>query len=231
VTQHRSKCKFFSFVGFPDFFVEISVTIRFYIEFLVKRSRASRPFALTVTLLGFAGGEFLPLPRSKGAAFPSRSPATGSPTVSARVAHRQDALPILRKLRFFLFVVDDIDLSNFLLLAYGVGNATGDHGRTLSTHIGEFKGLMVSIVNEALTVTGLTVVPVGVERMEFASFYTFETLNPRFLKAEFSLGQRRRVQRQICHEASDPAGTPLFCNKQVVEAKSPNTSCIGHMAV
>jgi simple sugar transport system ATP-binding protein len=32
-----------------------------------------------VTLLGLAGGEFLPLPRSKGAAFPSCSPATGSP--------------------------------------------------------------------------------------------------------------------------------------------------------
>jgi hypothetical protein len=38
-----------------------------------------RLHAFEVTLLGLAGGEFLPLPRSKGAAFPSCSPAMGSP--------------------------------------------------------------------------------------------------------------------------------------------------------
>jgi hypothetical protein len=50
-------------------------------------------------IAGLAGKEFLPLPRSKGAAFASCSLSTGSPPACANVAHGQDALPKVRKLR------------------------------------------------------------------------------------------------------------------------------------
>ena len=42
--------------------------------------------ALAVTLPGFAGEEFLPLPRSKGGAFPFLLTLGGCPTASANVA-------------------------------------------------------------------------------------------------------------------------------------------------
>ncbi len=42
-----------------------------------------RSQAHAVTLSGFAGGEFLPLPRSKGAVFPFLLILEGSPTASA----------------------------------------------------------------------------------------------------------------------------------------------------
>jgi hypothetical protein len=45
--------------------------------------------ALAVTLPGFAGEEYLPLPRSKGGAFPFLLTLGGCPTASANVAQGQ----------------------------------------------------------------------------------------------------------------------------------------------
>jgi hypothetical protein len=70
--------------------------------------RAIWSLALTVTLLGFAGWEFLPLTRSKGEAFPLLSAVLRtrlftlkeSSAACADIAHGRDALPKLRKLHF-----------------------------------------------------------------------------------------------------------------------------------
>jgi hypothetical protein len=59
-----------------------------------------------VRAAGLAGWEFLPLTRSKGAAFPLLSAVLGTrlftlkecSAASADIAHRQDALPKVRKL-------------------------------------------------------------------------------------------------------------------------------------
>jgi hypothetical protein len=48
-----------------------------------------RSHALAVTLSGFAGGETLPFPRSKGGAFPFLLTVDGCPTASANVAQGQ----------------------------------------------------------------------------------------------------------------------------------------------
>jgi len=61
-----------------------------------------------VTLSGFAGGEYLPLPASKGLAFPFLLTLDGYPTSSANLAHGQrcsletQETPILTKLTFIL---------------------------------------------------------------------------------------------------------------------------------
>jgi len=51
-----------------------------------------RSQALAVTLSSFAGGEVLPLPRSKGGVFPSLLTLDGCPTASANVAQGQEDL-------------------------------------------------------------------------------------------------------------------------------------------
>ena len=51
-----------------------------------------------VTLSGFARGEYLPLPRSKGGAFPSLLTLDGSPTATAKFAQKQQVL-LLKRLK------------------------------------------------------------------------------------------------------------------------------------
>jgi hypothetical protein len=54
--------------------------------------------AFEVTLSGVAGGEYLPLPRSKGGAFPSCSPSVGAPLLSQISLINNSVLRKLRKL-------------------------------------------------------------------------------------------------------------------------------------
>jgi hypothetical protein len=57
--------------------------------FPTRIPQSLRSIALTVTPPVFAGGEYLPLPRSKGGAFPSLLTPGGCPTFSAKVAQEQ----------------------------------------------------------------------------------------------------------------------------------------------
>jgi hypothetical protein len=54
-----------------------------------KTPLSLRSHALAVTLPGFAGEEYLPLPRSKGGAFPFLLTLGGCPTASANVSQGQ----------------------------------------------------------------------------------------------------------------------------------------------
>jgi hypothetical protein len=66
---------------------------------LYERTPLSPRFrASGVTLSGLAGGEYLPLPASKGPAFPFLFALDGYPTPFSNFAHRQDLRSELRKL-------------------------------------------------------------------------------------------------------------------------------------
>jgi hypothetical protein len=60
-----------------------------------------------VTLSGFAGGEYLPLPASKGLAFPFLLTLDGCPTSSADYAQEQQSHTKLRK-PLSPFILDDL---------------------------------------------------------------------------------------------------------------------------
>jgi hypothetical protein len=57
-----------------------------------------------VTLSEVAGGEYLPLPRSKGGAFPSCSPSVGAPLLSQISLMNNGVLRRLRKLHLNVFI-------------------------------------------------------------------------------------------------------------------------------
>ena len=62
---------------------------------LMKENLLSLRFqGFAVTLSGFARGEYLPLPRSKGGAFPSLLTLGGGPTAAANFAQKQQLLPV-----------------------------------------------------------------------------------------------------------------------------------------
>ena len=72
-----------------------------------------------------------------------------------------------------------------------VGHTAGDHGRALSTHIGELEIPVVLVVNQALPVARMAVIPIGVESAVLTSFNTFETVEPCLLETEFSFEHGR----------------------------------------
>ena len=76
----------------------------------------------------------------------------------------------------------------------GIRRATGDLGRTLAANVGEGEIAVVSIVYQALAVTGMAIESVGIEGTILTSFNAFETFNAGLMEAEFSFGPRRRLQ-------------------------------------
>jgi len=82
---------------FPDLKVPYLRNLLIMLRFLISASEhrgSSRSDAFEVTLSRFAGGECLPLPGSKGRAFPSCSPSRGAPPhLSRNVAHCPTLFP------------------------------------------------------------------------------------------------------------------------------------------
>ncbi len=97
-----------------------------------------------------------------------------------------------------------------IVILDGIVNATGDHCRAFTAHIGKFEIIVKAIINKQLSIAGMPIESIGIQCPVTTSLNAFEAIKTGFMETVLIFRAWRRYQLQIRYETSDATGTTLL---------------------